>query len=192
MRLAFATNNAHKARELAAILQGHELLLPRDLGIDFSHEETEDSFVGNSLGKALALFELAGIPALADDSGLVVDALGGEPGVYSARYGSEGGRELSAGEKNALVLTRMRGRGDRACRFVCCMTVVLGPGRFYSVQETLEGVLAEEGRGDNGFGYDPIVFLPEYGKTVAEIGEELKNKVSHRAKAALALAKLLG
>lgn len=192
MRLAFATNNAHKALELAAILKGHELLLPRDLGVDFCHEETEDSFVGNSLGKAMALFRLAGIPAIADDSGLVVDALGGEPGVYSARYGSENGRDLSAAEKNALVLSRMRGKADRTCRFVCCMTVVLGPGRFSSVQETLEGILAEEGRGAGGFGYDPIVFLPEYGKTVAEIGEELKNRISHRAKAAFMLAKLLG
>jgi len=183
MKLLFASGNAHKKQEIERIFVGHEILLPGELGIDFEFEEEGLTFYENSMGKAMALFNLAQKPVITDDSGICVDALDGEPGIYSARYGSDEGRLLSARERNALLLERMDGHEARSCRFVCCMTLVISPWRHYCAQETLEGILAREERGVGGFGYDPIVFLPEFGKTVAELGPEEKDEVSHRGRA---------
>lgn len=192
MELVVATGNAHKVEEIRLALPGVSVMAPGDLGIAFDHDEVEDSFVGNSLGKAMALRALAGRPVLADDSGLCVDALGGRPGVLSARYGSApGSPPLSSEERNALLLGEMEGVADRACRFVCALSLVLGPDRFFVFQETCEGVLLEGPRGRGGFGYDPIVWLPELGLSVAELSPEEKNRVSHRGRAIARLRAVL-
>ncbi|MCX7025582.1 MAG: non-canonical purine NTP pyrophosphatase [Spirochaetes bacterium] len=184
MELVVATNNRHKLEELSPLFDLHVLRAAGDAGIDFGHEELETTFSGNSLAKARALWREIRKPVLADDSGLCVDALGGAPGVMSARYGSVGGIDLSSPERNALLLGAMRGIRERGCRFVCCMTLMIDEDRFFVVQETCEGVLLEEGRGGGGFGYDPIVFLPAIGMSVAELPRDLKNKLSHRGRAA--------
>ncbi len=131
-------------------------------------------------------------PVLADDSGLVIPALGGRPGIYSARYGSdEAGRELSAEEKNQLVLSQMESITDRRCYFVAALVVVLDEERILSVQERFEGVIAQEPMGNGGFGYDPIVYLPELGRSVAELTETEKDTISHRGLAGAAMQRIL-
>ena len=191
MKIYFASGNAHKKEEMARIFSQCEIVIPADEGIDFDPEETEHSFYGNSLLKAKALYDIVGKPVIADDSGICVDALGGAPGVLSARYGSENGKKLTSEERNALLLERMRGVENRSCRFVCNMVLYLGNERFVSVQETLEGELIAESRGSGGFGYDPIVFIPSYGKTVAELSGAEKDFLSHRGKAGRKIAELL-
>lgn len=194
MKIYFASGNAHKRDEMARIFAGHTIVIPSDEGIDFDPEETEPTFSGNALIKAKCLYNIVRQPVLADDSGICVDALGGAPGIYSARYGSENGEKLDARARNALLLSRMAGTTDRTCRFVCNMTLYLGPDRFVSAQETLEGTLVEsleEGRGSGGFGYDPVVYLPAFGKTVAELSDADKDAVSHRGKAGRILANVI-
>jgi XTP/dITP diphosphohydrolase len=192
MTLYFATNNAHKLVEIRPALAGHEIRIPKDADIDFDFPEDEDTFVGNSLGKAMALWKLLKAPVMADDSGLCVDALGGRPGVLSARYGSaDGVKLLESGERNGLLVREMSGIADRRCRFVCCLTLVLSPDRVFVAQETCEGLLLESPRGEGGFGYDPIVFLPALGRSVAELSAEEKNGVSHRGRALARMAAVL-
>ena len=192
MELLLATGNNHKADELRAILTGHTILTPGDIGITFVYEETGKTFAENSLGKAMHLHGLTGKPVIADDSGICVPALGGEPGIYSARYGaSPGEQDLTSPERNALLLSKMKGKKDRSAFFVCAMVLVLGEYRFFTVQETVGGILTEEPRGNGGFGYDPLLYLPEQGKTIAEIPAEQKNSLSHRALAAEKLAVLI-
>ncbi len=193
MTLFIATNNAHKVKELSELFPGTLLRTPADAGIEFDHDETEDTFLGNSLGKARALFGLVKAPVLADDSGLCVDALGGAPGVRSARYGSpdDGRTVLSAREKNELLLRQMTGRRDRTCRFVCAMTLMLSEHRFVTVQETCEGRLLESSRGAEGFGYDPVFYLPGEGLSMAELSLERKNRLSHRGRAAARILAVL-
>jgi len=184
MTIVIATGNRHKAEEFSRIFSDHRIVLPADRGIMFDPEETATTFYGNALIKARTLFELMGEPVIADDSGICVDALNGEPGVYSARYGATNGIELSAEDRNKLLLSRMKGIPDRTARFVCNMVLYYGPDRFVSVQETLEGsIVSESGSGSGGFGYDPVLYLPEYGKTVAELSDDQKDLVSHRGKA---------
>ncbi|ULQ59762.1 RdgB/HAM1 family non-canonical purine NTP pyrophosphatase [Brucepastera parasyntrophica] len=187
MKIYLASGNAHKRGEISRILYPHTITIPSDEHIAFDPEETADSFFGNALIKAKQLFEITGFPAVADDSGICVDALNGEPGIYSARYGAETG----AGDdkaRNRLLLSNMEGITERKCRFICNMVLYYDTDRFYSVQETLEGILVTEGRGTGGFGYDPLVYLPEYGKTVAELTPEEKDACSHRGKAVRKLA----
>jgi XTP/dITP diphosphohydrolase len=193
MELIVATGNAHKLVELGPALPGHRLFSPADLGIEgFEVEEDGERYVDNALKKARALYGLCGRPSLADDSGLSVRALGGEPGVRSARYGSEDGRaKLGADERNAFLLRKMEGIEDRACAFVCCLVLMLDPERFLVAQETCPGQLLREPRGTGGFGYDPIVFLPALGKSVAELTLEEKNRLSHRGRACARMAALL-
>ncbi len=192
MVLFIATNNAHKVREMQSLFPGVRLATPGERGIDFRYEETEESFLGNSLGKARALYDRIGAPVLADDSGLCVDALGGAPGVLSARYGSAGsGAELPADRRNDLLLAAMKGRTDRGCRFVCAMSLVMEPDRFFAVQETCEGLLLEAPRGREGFGYDPVFLLPDLGISMAELSLEQKNLRSHRGKAAARIRAVL-
>ncbi|MDR0401028.1 MAG: RdgB/HAM1 family non-canonical purine NTP pyrophosphatase [Treponema sp.] len=211
--LWLASGNRHKRLELARILSGVALKIPADGGIDgFDPPETGASFMENALLKARALSRILGErgifePVLADDSGLCVDALGGRPGIYSARYsGRYGGRSdgscgggpealkiLEAPERNRLLLEELGDASDRRARFVCAMVLLFDEHRFACVQETLEGeIAAAQGRGEGGFGYDPILYLPGRGRTVAELGEDEKNRISHRAKAARAIAALLG
>lgn len=188
----FATGNAHKRAELAAILAPHEVRMPSDAGISFDPEETGGTFLENSLIKARALYELVREPVIADDSGLCVDALGGRPGVLSARYGSENGAKISDGERNALLLNELGAAENRSARFVCAMTLLLTPDRFFVVQETLEGELIHGTRGSGGFGYDPLLYLPSARRTVAELDAAEKNALSHRGKAGARIAALLG
>jgi XTP/dITP diphosphohydrolase len=193
MIIVLASNNAHKAQEIQPFLSGHTVRMPAELGLSFDFPEDGDTFLANSMGKARALYELCGLPCLADDSGLCVDALGGRPGVLSARYGSpDGTTPLEAVARNELLLKEMAGRSDRSCRFVCCLSLVLSPYRAFTVQETCEGVLLEAPRGAGGFGYDPVVYLPELGRSVAELSPEEKNQVSHRGRALKRLSLLLG
>jgi len=192
MTLYVATNNAHKLEEIRSAMPGIDIRCPGDAGLDFDFPEDEDSFLGNSTGKALALWQLLGAPVLADDSGLCVDALDGRPGVLSARYGSRDGSPLlESNERNALLVDEMAGKADRRCRFVCCMSLVVSADRVFAVQETCEGLLLEKPRGAGGFGYDPIVFLPDLGRSVAELSPAEKNRVSHRGRAIVRMAAIL-
>ena len=191
MHIYLASGNRHKQEEFAAILKDHHISLPADAGIVFDPEETGTTFLENALLKARVLYESVKCPVIADDSGLCIDALGGKPGIYSARYGMKDGVQLQAEERNQLVLQPMEGRENRSCRFVCCIAVMLGAHRFFTVQETCEGVIAKSESGHHGFGYDPIVYLPKVGKTVAELTAQEKNELSHRGKAGRLVAQLL-
>lgn len=179
---------------MASILLEHEIVMPGDLGIDFDFEETADTFIGNALGKAEHLFALTGKPSFADDSGLAVDALGGAPGIYSARYGSDVfGRMLDSPERNRYLLENLRGvrMSERTARFICAIALVLSPGRIFVIQETVEGYVAEQPFGEGGFGYDPVFLVGESGRTMAELTEQEKNRISHRGNAARSMRHLL-
>jgi XTP/dITP diphosphohydrolase len=208
MTIWFASGNAHKRQELEAIFPGHIIKIPNDEGLAFDPEENGSAFFENSLLKARALYRLLrdrdfSGPVIADDSGLCVDALDGRPGIYSARYGSigrygsggqdgaESGKKLDAAERNALLLEELGDNPNRKARFVCAMVLLWSEDRFYAVQETMEGELTRVQRGSSGFGYDPILLIPEKGCTVAELSGEEKSRLSHRGKAGYAIAKLL-
>ncbi|MDR3341715.1 MAG: RdgB/HAM1 family non-canonical purine NTP pyrophosphatase [Treponema sp.] len=198
MTIWFATGNIHKKQELQAILSGHGIKIPADRGIDFDPDETGTSFLENALLKARALYRLVQEPVIADDSGLCVDALDGRPGIYSARYSgpegagsTTGGKILSAPERNALLLQELGDNPCRSARFVCAMALLLNEDRFFIAQETLEGEIIPTARGDKGFGYDPLLYLPALGRTVAELSEETKNRLSHRGKAGRQIARML-
>lgn len=190
--LLAASNNPHKLVEFRRILDplGIRTVTPRDLGISVEVEETGTTFRENALIKATAFSEQSGLPALADDSGLVVDALGGEPGVYSARYGGPG---LTDADRTNLVLERMQGvpDQDRSCRFVAAVALV-APGTDSMVFEgDVEGVVGRQPQGPNGFGYDPIFIYPPFGLTFGQAEAAAKDRVSHRARALAALAHAL-
>ena len=191
MEIILASGNRHKLFELKEILKEHTILLPKDIGIDFDFNETGSSYLENSYGKAYALFNQTNRPVLADDSGLSVAALNGAPGIYSARYGSNDGVLLEAQERNLFLLKQLKDNDDLSAEFICCMTLVLEKNRFFVAQESLKGKITRNSSGVNGFGYDPVFFLPEYGKTVAELPEEEKNRISHRGKAGHRIAGLL-
>jgi XTP/dITP diphosphohydrolase len=181
MKVLVATENTHKMEELSAIFRGSELSTPVAEGIDYSFEENGKSFLENSMGKAFALLKKSSCPVLADDSGLVVPALNGEPGVYSARYGAaEAHGKLDTPARNRYLLKKMEGILDRRAFFVCCMVLAISEERFFVAQEILAGEITLTPRGTRGFGYDPLFYLPGYGKTVAELPEEEKNRISHR------------
>ncbi len=201
MKIYLATGNEHKKREMQRIFSDFEIVIPKDEGIDFNPEETGNSFFENSLIKAKSLFDVVKAPVIADDSGLCVDALGGEPGVYTSRYagkdamhGRSDGKKISQAEQNRLLLEQVNethSEGDaRSCHYVCSLTCYVGKDRFFNAQETMEGFLIdkiEDAAGCGGFGYDPIVIIKSYGKTVAELTDEQKDEISHRGKAARAL-----
>lgn len=193
MKAVLASRNRHKLEEIQAILSGFdiELVLPSELGIFTEVEETGETFEENSLLKAKALVEASGLPAVADDSGLSVDVLGGEPGVYSARYGGEDYPTDS--DRTQLLLQRLHGvRGEeRTARFVCVITLLYPDGRKITARGTCEGLIAFEPRGTDGFGYDPVFYVPREGRTFAEMGSELKNTISHRANALRILCRRL-
>ncbi len=194
MKILLASSNKNKALELNQIIPGHNIILPQQIGINFDFEENGTTFLDNALGKAKALFSQVKIPVIADDSGLCVPALGGEPGVYSARYGSDGNAKLTDADRNIFLLKKMEGlteRSDRKAFFVCSIVLVLDCYRFYVCQETIEGEITFEPRGNCGFGYDPVFFVSKSGKTVAEMSPEEKNSISHRGKAGKAMASLI-
>ena len=189
MELLIASNNQNKLRELKALLCGRfEVFSLAEKGIISEPEETGTTFAENAAIKATAAMRASGLPAIADDSGIAVDALGDAPGVYSARYC---GVHADDAGNNALLLKNMQGEQNRKAKFVCAIALVYPDGRTVSAQGECEGILLEEPRGSNGFGYDPLFYLPQYGKTMAEIPAALKNRISHRAAALQNFMKLL-
>ena len=190
--LTVATNNPHKLREFRRLFPAVNIRSPEQSGREFSFQETGASYLENALGKARHLYHLLGTPVLADDSGLEVIGLGGQPGIYSSRYGAaDEANKLSDRQRNEYLLKRADALQDRRCFFVCCMVAVVGEKRFFVVQETFHGVLTRSPSGSAGFGYDPVVYLPERGCTVAELDDAAKDAISHRGKAARHLADLL-
>lgn len=192
MQLVLASNNAKKLVELQALFAplGVELLTQGSLGIPEA-EEPFASFVENALAKARHAAAASGLPALADDSGLAVEALGGAPGVLSARYATLFGRTKSDAENNAVLLEKLAGQADRRARFVCALVAVRSaedPEPLVAMGRWQGEILAEL-KGEGGFGYDPLMFIPELGQTVAELASAEKNRLSHRALAAADLAR---
>ncbi len=197
MRIIFATGNEGKLREIREIMGdlGLEIVSMKQAGIKADIVEDGKSFKENALIKATTISKLAvGELVMADDSGLVIDALGGEPGIYSARYMGE---DTSYDIKNKAILERMNGveGAKRSARFVCAVaaavTDVSGNTKEYTTEGTFEGLISERIAGENGFGYDPIFYVPEAGKTSAEITPEEKNSMSHRGKALRAMKDVL-
>lgn len=199
---------------MSQILCEHEIITPSDEGIEFDPEETGTTFYENSLIKAKALYDIVHYPVIADDSGICVDALGGSPGIYSSRYagpdfmhGKPDGTKISQEEQNIFLIQQLNDaikagnlpkmpylNGPRSCHYTCAMVLYCGGDRLFVAQETFEGTLIDDinnQAGTGGFGYDPIVFLPQYKKTVAQISAEEKNAISHRGKAVRAIQKII-
>ena len=220
MKLYLASSNKHKKREMSEIFPEHEIVTPADEGIAFDPEETGETFLENSLIKARALYLLTGQPVIADDSGICVDALGGVPGVWSSRYagpqfhrGRPDGSKIPQEEQNAMLIGELNeaiasGRLDlaagkkkglfkdglRSAHYTCAMVLLTGLNEYAAAVQVIEGTLLEdvkEARGSGGFGYDPIFFLPSYGRTAAELSADEKNAISHRGKAARMLRAML-
>ncbi len=183
-RMIFATGNAGKMKEIRMIMEGtdYEVISMKEAGIELDIEENGSTYEENAMIKAKAVAAVTGEIVVADDSGLEIDYLGKEPGVHSARYMGE---DTSYRIKNANLIERLNGVPDeeRTARFVCAIAAVLPDGRSFTTRATIEGRIGYEEKGANGFGFDPIFYVPEFGKTTAELTEEEKNQVSHRGKA---------
>ena len=179
MKLVLASKNEKKLKEMNEILSGMgvEVCLQRDAGVDVDVEETGTTFEENSLLKAKAVMEASGLPAIADDSGLCVDALNGAPGVYSARYGGEG---LDDGGRYRLLLSSMPAGQPRTAKFVSVITCCFPNGDVLTARGECPGTIAFAPMGEGGFGYDPVFFLPKLKKTFAQLSAEEKNAISHR------------
>ena len=182
MRFVLATHNPGKLREMGEILKdfGIEVVSPRDLGITVDVEETGTTFAENALLKAKAICKEANLPAIADDSGLCVDALNGAPGVYSARYGGEG---LDDKGRYMLLLSSLRGAPTRAAHFACVVACAFPNGDTLTAEGRCDGSIAYAPLGEGGFGYDPVFLLPGTGKTFGQLTQEEKSAVSHRGRA---------
>ena len=185
MKVVLASKNRHKLEEISKITEQFdmELVLQSELGIDIDVDETGTTFEENSLLKADAVMKATGLPALADDSGIAVDALNGEPGVYSARYGFDDSLDDWGRLELLLKNTEHVPDGQRQAQFVCVITMVTPEGLIIQARGEIHGELTREAKGKNGFGYDPIFYYPPLGKTTAELSAEEKNQVSHRANA---------
>ena len=194
MKIAIATNNKKKLKEIRAVLGGffEDMYSLADLGIDIDIEETGTTLTENALIKARTILHLTGLASLADDSGLMCDALDGAPGVYSARYAGE---QHDDAANNALLLKNLAGK-DRSAHFCSVIALCLPDGREFTAEGRVDGVIIDEprgegildeARGEGGFGYDPLFFSPELGKTFAEAAPEEKNSVSHRGRALRAM-----
>ena len=214
MKIYLATSNLNKKREMSEILSEHTIVIPSDENIDFSPVEDGVTFYENSLIKARALYEIVHSPVIADDSGIGVDILNGEPGIFSSRYagpdfihGRPDGKKISQEEQNRYLIEQTNKaieaklhpkaqylHGERSCHYTCAMVLYCGPDRLFVAQETFEGCLIDsldKAAGTGGFGYDPIVFLPEYNRTVAQLSPEEKNAISHRGKAVRVIQKII-
>ena len=185
MKVVLASKNRHKLVEISKITEKFdmELVLQSDLGVDIDVEETGTTFEENSFIKAEAVMKATGLPALADDSGIAVDALNGEPGIYSARYGFDDSLDDWGRLELLLKNTEHVPDGERQAQFVCVITMVTPDGQTIQARGEIHGELTREAKGENGFGYDPIFYYPPLGKTTAELSPEEKNEVSHRANA---------
>ena len=182
MKLVLASKNKKKIAEMNQILEtlGVQVCSQAEAGVDIEVEETGTTFEENSLLKAKAVMEQSGLPAIADDSGLCVDALGGAPGVYSARYGGEG---LDDGGRTRLLLENMKGQSPRTARFVSVITCCFPNGDVITARGECPGTIAFAPMGEGGFGYDPVFFIPDLKKTFAQLTPEEKNAISHRGRA---------
>ena len=185
MKVVLASKNPHKLVEISKITRQFdmELVLQSELGVDIDVEETGSTFEENSFIKAEAVMKATGLPALADDSGIAVDALNGEPGIYSARYGFD--ERLDDWGRLQLLLknTEHVPDGQRQAQFVCVITMVTPDGNVIQARGEVHGELLRAPAGEGGFGYDPIFYYPPFGKSLAEVSSEEKNQVSHRANA---------
>lgn len=182
MKYVLATHNPGKLKEMGAILAqfGVEVVSPKDLGITVDVEETGTTFAENAMLKAKAICAASKLPAIADDSGLCVDALNGGPGVYSARYGGEG---LDDRGRYLLLLNNMRGQPTRAAHFACAIACAFPNGDTLTAEGRCDGTIAFAPMGEGGFGYDPVFFVPELKKTFGQLTAEEKSAISHRGKA---------
>ncbi len=185
MKVVLASKNKHKLVEISKITEqfNMELVLQSELGVDIDVEETGTTFEENSYLKAEAVMKATGLPALADDSGIAVDALNGEPGIYSARYGFDDSLDDWGRLELLLKNTEHVPDGQRQAQFVCVITMVTPEGQTIQARGEIHGELLREPRGENGFGYDPIFYYPPAGMSTAEMSPEDKNQVSHRANA---------
>jgi len=188
MRLLVATRNAGKLRELQELLRGLPVLCQSltEMGIDEEIPETGRTFLENAVLKAQGYARLAGLVTLADDSGLEVDALGGAPGVHSARWAGPAASDM---DRIQVLLERLRDVPPerRGAQFRCVAAIATPDGRLYTAEGSIRGRIIDEPRGSHGFGYDPVFFIPELGRTMAELAPEVKNRVSHRARALVAI-----
>jgi XTP/dITP diphosphohydrolase len=184
-KLLLATNNAGKVREFRTLLQGipFELVTPKEIGINIEVEETGNSYRENASLKARALAKASGLLALADDSGIEVDALNGEPGLHSARYAGENATDT---ERVNFLLNKIKDipQAKRTAHYYCVIAIANPDGEVTFVDGECKGIITFQPVGEKGFGYDPIFFFPELGKTMAELTPEVKNQISHRGKAA--------
>ena len=192
-KVIFATGNAGKMKEIRMILSDLdiELLSMKEAGIEVEIVEDGTSFEENAMIKAKTIMELTGQITLADDSGLEVDYLNKEPGIYSARYMGE---KTPYNIKNKSIIDRLEGveGQNRSARFVCVIAAAFPDGNTLTTRGTIEGLIGYEEKGDNGFGYDPIVYIPEYDATTAQLSAPIKNTISHRGKALVKMKKKLG
>ncbi len=190
--LLLASQNPGKLNEMRLLVAGlpFRVVGPRDLGILEAPDETGETFLENATIKALAYARLSGRLTVADDSGLSVDALGGAPGLHSSRFGGEGASDR---ERNLLLLEKLRGQPHerRGARFTSAVVMARDGDALFRAQESVHGFIAEEMRGENGFGYDPLFFYPPFGKTFGEVPREEKDRVSHRGKAFARLREFL-
>lgn len=213
MKIYLASGNLNKKREMQEIFPEHTIVTPKDEGIEFDPEETGTDFYQNSMIKAKALWDIVHCPVIADDSGISVNALNGVPGVWSSRYagpdfhkGKPDGSKITQQEQNTFLIQELNDaikngvdstyfpNGPRSAYYSCSMVLMINPTKFYIAQENFEGTLIEDvkdSRGENGFGYDPIFYLPQFNKTAAEISPEQKNAISHRGKACAIIKKIL-
>lgn len=185
MKVVLASKNKHKLEEISKITEKFdmELVLESELGVDIDVEETGSTFEENSYLKAEAVMKATGLPALADDSGIAVDALNGEPGIYSARYGFDESLD-DRGRLNLLLKNTENVPDDkRQAKFVCVITLVTPQGQTIQARGEVHGMLLRQPAGENGFGYDPIFYYPPFGKSLAQVSPEEKNRVSHRSNA---------
>lgn len=185
MKVVLASKNKHKLEEISKITQKFdmELVLESQLGVDIDVEETGSTFEENSYLKAETVMKATGLPALADDSGIAVDALNGEPGIYSARYGFDDSLDDWGRLQLLLKNTEQVPDDKRQAKFVCVITLVTPQGQTIQARGEVHGMLLRAPAGENGFGYDPIFYYPPLGKSLAQVTAEEKNQVSHRANA---------
>ena len=185
MKLIIASNNAHKIYEIKTILSGkfEEILSLREAGIDHETVEDGDTFVANALKKAREIAKISGCASLADDSGISANALGGAPGVYSARFSGETNPALRDAANNALLVAKLKNKEDRSAYYTCAMALVYPDGREVTAEGFMHGRIVDEPRGERGFGYDPFFVPAGESRTVAEMSDEEKNLISHRGNA---------